>query len=550
MSEDKASMSTPPVGQDPTSAYSRHVATRIKDFTTAKAPWSRRLWDVGTFLALDELHEAGTWVPRKVLAQAAVDWQRHAMERILGEDPAVGSPAFRRELREVLNTSLTVASDGRRRLRYLIDTARPEYLSRWVSSVSAADPPRAERVARAVAAHLLDSGHSFAGLQRWIRDGREHLAATDLISEAAALLNRPIRTWKIVVPFRALQDHEKLATHLPNWLSAADVLKAMEIANISPPTQQIIGALWYEVEARDAERAVEIAYDLVERLQARARFAAPGPGVVPLGEVLVEDERAALSRPGRRAQVLSLGAERRLYSIAQDVQRFAEQTRSPIDDALEIASGLNDGPLAPAVAGAWAALESLLTEARDPDEREKVVAASRAAALVTCSWPRAELTALSYRVRDVTGEDLVQRLSDCATNRERAALVADEIQACGYLPLERSWRTPSDTAAVVRMKELLANRRQVLGRVWFYVEVSLRRLYRSRNIVLHGGSIGGVALTATLRVTAPLVGAALDRITHAHIVNGADPLVLAAKAESALKLIDDELGPGLCDLIE
>ncbi|WP_345433939.1 hypothetical protein [Actinoallomurus vinaceus] len=526
------------------------MATRIKDFTTAKAPWSRRLWDIGTFLALDELHEAGAWVPRKVLAQAAVDWQRHAMERILGDDPAVGSPAFRRELREVLQSSLTVASDGRRRLRYLIDTARPGYLARWASCVTTTDPPRPERVARAVAAHLLDSGHSFAGLQRWIRDGREHLAATDLISEAAALLNQSPRTWKITVPFRALQDYEKIATHLPNWVPAVDAVKAMENARWDSSRQQIIGALWYEIEARDAERAVEIAYDLVERLQARARFAATGTGVVPLGEVLIEDERVPLSRPGRRAQVLSLAAERRLYSIAQDVQRFAEQARSPIDDALEIASGLNDGPLAPAVAGGWAALESLLTEARDPDEREKVVAASRAAALVTCSWPRAELTALSYRVREATGTDLTQRLSACETNRERAALIADEIQVHGYLPLDRSWRTPSDTAAVVRMKELLANRRQVLGRVRFYVEVSLRRLYRSRNIVLHGGSIGGVALTATLRVTAPLVGAALDRITHAHIVDGTHPLILAAKAESALNLIDDELAPGLCDLIE
>jgi hypothetical protein len=100
------------------------------------------------------------------------------------------------------------------------------------------------------------------------------------------------------------------------------------------------------------------------------------------------------------------------------------------------------------------------------------------------------------------------------------------------------------------MQELLADRHQVLSRVSRYVEISLRRLYRCRNIVLHGGSTGGIALPATLRVTAPLVGAALDRITHADLVARIPPLVLASRAEIALRMVNDDLGPGLCDLIE
>ncbi|MEU4226036.1 hypothetical protein AB0F17_17205 [Nonomuraea sp. NPDC026600] len=136
------------------------------------------------------------------------------------------------------------------------------------------------------------------------------------------------------------------------------------------------------------------------------------------------------------------------------------------------------------------------------------------------------------------------------SNRERAALIASELEQGHALPLERSWRRSSDIAAVARMRALLADPTQVLGRVHRYVEISLRRLYRSRNIVLHGGSTGGVALQAALRVTALLVGAALDRLTHADLVAGVSPLVLASRAETALRMVGDEMGPGLCELIE
>jgi hypothetical protein len=418
--------------------------------------------------------------------------------------------------------------------------------------VAEQDPVSPERVARAVAAHLLDSGHSQAGLQRWLRDGRLKLSATDLVAEAATLDAQPPRLWEVVVPFRRLPDHDRLAQHLPNWLPAPETQTLLHKAGVTTPNAAVVGALSYRIEARDPERAVEIAYDLVERLQARARFGTIGGSVVPLGQVIVDglDKPMALKMPPRGAYVLSLAAEKRLYTVGQKMQRFGAQDRSPIDDALEIASALNEGPLAAALAGGWAALESMLTEARDPDEREKVVAAARAAALVACSWLRAELTALSYQVRDTAGGNLTARLAASGSNQERAALITAELRSHRSIPLTRSWRTGSDLASIQRMRELLDEPRHVLGRVRGYIEVSLRRLYRCRNIILHGGSIGGVALPATLRVTAPLVGAALDRITHAHLVDKTPPLMLAAKADTALQLVGDDLGPDLVDLID
>jgi hypothetical protein len=54
-------------------AYAQHVLARLTDYClTEGIPWTRRLWDVGSILALEELWEAGTWQPRKVLSSSAV----------------------------------------------------------------------------------------------------------------------------------------------------------------------------------------------------------------------------------------------------------------------------------------------------------------------------------------------------------------------------------------------------------------------------------------------------------------------------------------------
>jgi|SRR5579871_294690 len=63
------------------------------------------------------------------------------------------------------------------------------------------------------------------------------------------------------------------------------------------------------------------------------------------------------------------------------------------------------------------------------------------------------------------------------------------------------------------------------------------RLYRQRNLVLHGGKTDGVALRASLRTAAPLVGAGMDRIAHAWYVDGLSPLELAARARISLDTV-------------
>jgi hypothetical protein len=51
--------------------FGEHFAVRLLDFTADTTPWQRRLWGLGTVLALRELNEAGQWIDAQVLSPPA-----------------------------------------------------------------------------------------------------------------------------------------------------------------------------------------------------------------------------------------------------------------------------------------------------------------------------------------------------------------------------------------------------------------------------------------------------------------------------------------------
>lgn len=543
-------MTTP--GLDPASAYSRHLAARFLDFTSPKTPWARRLWDLGSFLALEELHDAGVWLDRQVLSPSAVGWLQRDLQKQLGDDVAFGTKELRQQLTLCVKSDLTIRSDGRRRLRQIIDLAQTGYLDRWAAEVARPEPPRAERVARAAATHLLDSGHSLTGLHRWLGE-RSTLSAVDLLTEAASLAAQGPKQFRIAILVTGLPKPERLADPLANFtrLSDLDPETAKQLQQVS--TRPLLGTFSYDIEARDAERAVELVMEVVERMRARARFAGVAGQVVVAKDAYVATEKRLLKlrTPDRGAQIMSLVSEGQLFAVGPAKTQAAQ--RHAIDDALELAAPLNTGALAPGISGSWAALEALLTDAKDSDQEEgKVIAAVRAARLTACSWPRAELTALSYQIdeREAAGEELAKELQEVETNRDRSEIVAERLRQTNGLPLRRSWRFQSDIAAVARMNGLLADPARVLKQVSGYVEASLRRMYRCRNVIVHGGSTRGDVLDSTLRVVAPLVGATLDRLTHAYLVLGIEPLQLATRADVAICMASDQgMGFDVVDLL-
>jgi hypothetical protein len=545
-------VSTAPSGPGSvTGEYDSFLLARLADFFTEDAiQWPRRLWDVGSVLALEEVWEAGTWESLGVLTPAAVDWQRNELRKVIGPDVGLGDRELRRELTAILSVRLPDPSPARRRLGQLIQHARLGYLDRWQIALAAEPKPKVERLSRTVAAHLLDLGYSQAFLSRWVHDLRRHRATAEKVIAAAADLarNEP-RDFEVLVALTKIPQRESLATGLDTWRSKASVSQWLQEHGYSTAGVRVGGGFLFTFRARDAHGAAAQARAMVDRLIARSTFLRrdrDGVEAVPHVWVAGHQTPIPLATPARGADVLSLAHEGHMYRVAGD--------RSQVDDALELAAPINRGALGPAVAGGWAAVESLLTHPDDPRDDErfgKAVAADRLATVITCSWPRAELTSLAYHhTPSDPGDRIVTALAQCHTNMERARIIADGIGDGAQLEFAGRRNPGSERAAAARMQGLIADPRRTLLDVESALRIAIRRLYRSRNIVLHGGSTQGVAMDASLRTAAPLVGAGLDRIVHAVLTEGLSPLDLAARAEVSLQLVGGETGHSIVELLE
>src|SRR5262249_1449845 len=180
------------------------LARLVEFFTPDAAPWPRRLWDIGSVLALEELWEAGRWEALGVLTPTATDWQRCRLRSVIGPEFGLGE----RELgpgrygTELLKKGVADPRAGRRRLRQVIDHARVGYLERWAQAMYQPDRPKAERLSRTVAAHLLDLGYSQECLLRWVSELRHAGAtATEIVESAAELASASEHEYEVLVGF-------------------------------------------------------------------------------------------------------------------------------------------------------------------------------------------------------------------------------------------------------------------------------------------------------------------------------------------------------------
>ena len=223
-------------------------------------------------------------------------------------------------------------------------------------------------------------------------------------------------------------------------------------------------------------------------------------------------------------------------------QLFDVHSSGRIHAAIELLSHLQSSSPGAAVAGGWAAIEALLSEPAN----DNVEAADRLATLVACSYPRAELTALSY---DILRADrgLAARLQGVHENRRRCDIIADALLEG---TLVSNQLRGSVSAAAARALEMLQHPRKTLALVREHASNAFRRLYRQRNMVLHGARTDAVALRASLRTAAPLVGAGIDRIVHAHYVGNVAPFPLTARAQIALATIGTDGGPVITTLLD
>jgi hypothetical protein len=482
----------------------QQIAARLLDFFHWRAPWHRTLWSPGIGLVLQEVLEASEAVAQHVLTQASLKNLTSTAIELAGPDPGCGDATRKKLLQNALQSDLKYRSMEYHTIEAIAKDLDRSYLKRWSDSVATnLRATSVERTARAIASHLLDLGFSPDFLHRWWKYRIFHepgnRTLSDLIADAFTLSQQPCHTYEVLIAFDAIPSVAQMPS---GWMEAQEVSTWLTQHGFRVAGVRQNGGFVMEIEARDPYAAVETARERIENFAARVAVGTYGEiKAVPKAWIASEREPFPLNRPRRGVEIHTLQRENQLY---------VEGKLSEVDAAIGLLRPVNAGTTSAAIAGAWAAIETLLC---GPGDEERVQAADRLAAIVACSFPRADLTQVSYAV-EKAGGPLVEQLRSCGSNRERARLMATLIDSGAPLPL----RDLSDVAAVERIKSISMNPRSGLRDVVRYTRAAFRRLYRCRNMVLHWGRIEGEIRKACLRTTAPLIGAGIDRIAHAWFI--------------------------------
>lgn len=508
------------------------AAWRLLEFLSERTSWQRSLWGVGAVLAMEELFEACVASKQGHLSEGSIKRMASSLQKRVGVHPAF-TDAEKQFLRQQVQQIPRADGPAHFGVRELSQRVSTDYLARWGRAV-AADDVAVEHFSRSVAAHLLDAGFSGPYLYEFIRS---RIISPDAITlpelcEAlqAELAASPRREFEVLLAFAETPDMPNGLP--PSWLRGRAVTAWLEENGFSTTDVRASVAMILKVQARDHVGAASAARGEADRYAARSLIATGKPlRQLPLLWVKGAPTPAPMKEASRGAAVRELFREDRVFST---------DASQSVDAALELLAHLDGSSPPAAIAGGWGAIEGLLA---DPNDRSS--AADNLATLVTCSFPRAELTALSYRV-ERQHPKASQALAGLTVNRDRARAVGLMIVE-GRMPVMRG---EVDQAAVARLRKLLGNPGPELQTIRDAIGDSFHRLYRQRNLILHGARLDSVALTASLRTVAKLAGAGMDRITHGWYVQRLKPMELVARANLSLALASREDPLGCVDLLE
>ncbi len=337
---------------EPEISHTSLVLARLVDFFGHRTPWHRRLWNVGTCLALQEVVEyadaclSGS-VPNTQGLRFVVGTAKREVSRDPGAAPLASKILARLDALDATSPS-QVPVTARDELDQLVRRLGSDYLQNW--TFAAPESP-VEFTARALAAHLLDLGFSPDHLHRWITAVSSDI--TSLAQLTAATLNMvtrmPIRTYMVFVPCAAPYNKPVTDAGRVRWLDGHAAATWLRENLRDEESRRHSGGFLLEIEGRDSWSAVEEARVIVARADARAKVTSPSNETVRLDgwARIAGDQRSYEIRPTpRQIEIGSLVRQGAVY-------RFDGGLPSTTDDALELASYMESPSAGAAVTGGW-----------------------------------------------------------------------------------------------------------------------------------------------------------------------------------------------------
>jgi hypothetical protein len=518
---------------DVNNVFENRVAARILEYFYRDVPWNRGLWAPGLRIQLLEILESSEAVQAKALHEAALQHFCGLVLPLAVNDPGIGDSRMKAIMDAALKGKLLYRSASYFSLEMAAHDIGRNYLARWAAYLKGQSTPRVERTARSVASHLLDLGLDSDYLHQWWTFRIFHEPGTrvlaDIVEESHVLSQQEPKDWTALVAFEALPTRGGVPH---GWLDSGAVRAWLVSNGFTVAGLRQNGGIEMAVTARDPFAAVAVIREKLDAMAARVALGLTGRLQVH-NRVWIRGQAKPfdLYRIRHRAEIHSLRRERQLYTVAE--------SNSLLDSAIALMQPVNGGNPSAAISGSWAAVETLLYS---PGDGDRVTAGERLANIVACSFPRAELTAISHNLQD--SSPLASRVRQLNENKARAREVAVAIQNNESISVLHL----ADEAALDRVRAIAQAPGAALRDVQQHLSAAFRRPYRCRNLILHWGRVGADTRRCCLRTTGPLMGAGVDRIAHSWLIEGLHPLGLASRAAASLASIKS--GGNLVDLLE
>lgn len=379
-------------------------------------------------------------------------------------------------------------------------------------------------------------------LYGWVRsiqeDSSVSLTIGEFLREANQRLNRAKRQFTFCVPIETRVHFQITNAQTPGWMDATATAAWKRQHARSAASVRHYGSFLLEAEAHDVNSAAEQARSLISDLEAKIEIGTRAP--IKVSAMMWSLEKGGDFPTRATNRLISVPAFERLGHVHD----LAMPTY--ITNTLAFIHPLRTSAPHIAVMSGWSAIESLLV---GPSDESDVVAAARFSLIVASSMVRAELTTLSRRYADLDQTAFGEEMRKCPQNIDRARLF--QMRACATDPIDL--KDTLDNLALVRVRPALKDPTRVVGKIATILRREFIRLYRKRNMIVHGGQIHENNLHSISDTLAPLIGAGIDRIVHVGLKYGIPPIELSALAEARLNYLipATESRPGnLLDILE
>ncbi|WP_280274722.1 hypothetical protein [Nocardia wallacei] len=515
------------------------ITQRLAALVAPDGEWRDHLWRIGTLGALEEClssARSGASLTRK---QYVIETARRVTER----DPAITGKRLGRILSSLPKKadSFSLGSSSYFILEHEVNSTRIDYFELWdayLGSVDESEDPLTSTVdITSIASYIAASLRSYGFSDIWIvkhcsyylKHNADKSTLRGLLSTARTVQEKGSGIYTYLVPLRrrAAFDHESE----PPWLSKIGF--ETKFAEHFPGAQlpSNVGGLMFEINALEKHSAYDTFLGKLSSAIMRSRVAA--------SNWMLDISDTYWVTPGDGYEMQIIPAEASLIvirSLDSDGGRRLLQPLPPeLEAALDLLSNSDKTSARSACVTSWAMVETLFADSTDFGSLADI--ADRAADLLTCMYVADLLLGLAKGHTRVADDQLSQKLGEIPEGQRIAILV-------GHLAVGGSLMV-GEGQGLVSLQEArrLVGSKNYVHQLRNEFSESLRRLYDTRNQIVHAGVLEPYAMNTTLLVSSKLLAAILDEVISSSFYSEEPTALLAAKCRWLLNRVED--GPDL-----